>query len=86
MISYLRIKSYNALNYNNCSTDWSFPLKPLSTNFSYIGAVSFVDGITLRIRKKTQTSRKSLNTLSHNVASNEHRPSGIRTHNVRILY
>jgi hypothetical protein len=26
MISYLRIKSYNVLNYNICSTDWSFPL------------------------------------------------------------
>ena len=24
--SYLRIKSYNVLNYNICSTDWSFPL------------------------------------------------------------
>ena len=28
-ISYLRIKSYNVLNYNNCSTDWSFPLRCL---------------------------------------------------------
>jgi hypothetical protein len=27
IISYLRIKSYNVLNYNNCSTDWSFPLR-----------------------------------------------------------
>jgi hypothetical protein len=27
IISYFRIKSYNVLNYNNCSTDWSFPLK-----------------------------------------------------------
>jgi hypothetical protein len=26
IISYLRIKSYNVLNYNNRSTDWSFPL------------------------------------------------------------
>ena len=26
-ISYLRIKGYNVLNYNNCSTDWSFPLR-----------------------------------------------------------
>ena len=25
-ICYLRIKSYNVLNYNNCSNDWSFPL------------------------------------------------------------
>ena len=32
IISYLRIKSYNVLNYNNCSTDWSFPLN----NFFYI--------------------------------------------------
>jgi hypothetical protein len=27
IISYLRIKSYNVLNYNNYSTDWSFPLQ-----------------------------------------------------------
>ena len=26
IISYLRIKSYNVLNYNNYSTDWSFLL------------------------------------------------------------
>ena len=26
IISYLQIKSYNVLNYNNCSTDRSFPL------------------------------------------------------------
>jgi hypothetical protein len=26
IISYLRIKSYNALNYKNYSTEWSFPL------------------------------------------------------------
>jgi hypothetical protein len=26
MISYLQIQSYNVLNYNNCSTDWPFPL------------------------------------------------------------
>ena len=26
IISYLQIQSYNVLNYNNCSTDWSFPL------------------------------------------------------------
>jgi hypothetical protein len=27
IISYLRIQSYNVLNYNNCSTDWNFPLR-----------------------------------------------------------
>ena len=27
IISYLQIKSYNVLNYNNCSTDWPFPYK-----------------------------------------------------------
>jgi hypothetical protein len=26
IISYLWIKSYNILNYNNCLTDWPFPL------------------------------------------------------------
>ena len=31
IISYLRIKSYNVLNYNICSTDWSFPLIQSST-------------------------------------------------------
>ena len=34
IISYLQIKSYNVLNYNNCSTDWPFPLNlviPLGT-------------------------------------------------------
>ena len=30
IISYLQIKSYNALNYNNCSTDWPFPLMTAS--------------------------------------------------------
>ena len=30
LISYLRIKSYNVLNCNNCSTDWSFPLNYLT--------------------------------------------------------
>jgi hypothetical protein len=30
IISYLRMKSYNVLNDNNCSTDWSFPLKFIS--------------------------------------------------------
>ena len=29
IISYLRIKSYNVLNYNNCSTDWSFSLRKI---------------------------------------------------------
>ena len=29
IISYLRIKSYNVLNYNNCSTDWSFALSEI---------------------------------------------------------
>ena len=33
IISYLRIKSYNVLNYNNCSTDWSFPLIEMTTRF-----------------------------------------------------
>jgi hypothetical protein len=26
IISYLQIKNYNVLNYNNCSTNWPFPL------------------------------------------------------------
>ena len=36
IISYLRIKSYNVLNYNNCSTDWSFPLSSCMTDESWI--------------------------------------------------
>ena len=27
IVSYLQIKSYNVLNYINCSTDWPFPLR-----------------------------------------------------------
>ena len=27
IISYLLIKNYNELNYNNCSTDWEFSFK-----------------------------------------------------------
>jgi hypothetical protein len=34
IISYLRIKIYNVLNYNNCSTDWSFPLNLSTTCIS----------------------------------------------------
>ena len=29
--SYFQIKSYNVLNYNNCSTDWPFPLIEMVT-------------------------------------------------------
>ena len=29
IISYKRIKSYNELNYNTCSTDWSFALSEI---------------------------------------------------------
>ena len=38
IISYLQIKSYNVLNYNNCSTDWSFPLAPNDQFVIYIMA------------------------------------------------
>ena len=34
IISYLRIKSYNVLNNNNCSTDWSFRI--LNCCYMYI--------------------------------------------------
>jgi hypothetical protein len=30
------LKSYNVLNYNNCSTDWSFPLKSNENEVKYI--------------------------------------------------
>ena len=36
IISYLRIKSSNVLNYNNCSTDWSFPLRSNLVHCCYI--------------------------------------------------
>jgi hypothetical protein len=29
IISYLQIKSYNVLNYNNCSTGWPFHLRKI---------------------------------------------------------
>jgi hypothetical protein len=35
IISYLRIKSYNVLHYNNCLTDWNFPLISNSHNQSF---------------------------------------------------
>jgi hypothetical protein len=35
IISYLQIKSYNVLNYNNCSTDWRFPLIEKSAYIVY---------------------------------------------------
>ena len=35
IISYLRIKSYNVLNHNNCSTDWRFPFK-VSLNKTFL--------------------------------------------------
>ena len=35
IISYLRIKSYNVFNYNNCSTDWSFPLTYKKKHYWY---------------------------------------------------
>ena len=34
IISYLQIKSYNVLNSNNYSTDWSFPLRK-NTSFHF---------------------------------------------------
>jgi len=37
IISYLQIKNYNVLNYNNCSTDWPFPLR----NSQNISQMSF---------------------------------------------
>ena len=37
--------------------------------FSYIVAVSFIDGGNWRTRRKSQTCRKSLTKLSHNVVS-----------------
>ena len=40
IISYLRIKSYNVLNYNNCSTEWSFPLISSSTFITFIYIIS----------------------------------------------
>ena len=41
IISYLRLKSYNVLNYNNCSTDWSFPLR-LSIRKKKYNVMSYV--------------------------------------------
>jgi hypothetical protein len=36
IISYLQIKSYNVLNYNNCSADWSFPLNTWINILNYM--------------------------------------------------
>jgi hypothetical protein len=40
IISYLQIKSYNVLNYNNCSTDWPFPGPSLSESSRSFSSVS----------------------------------------------
>jgi hypothetical protein len=49
IISYLRIKSYNVFNYNNCSTDWSFPLTYKKKNIiGTIGGLLFCGGDHLR--------------------------------------
>ena len=49
IISYLRIKSYNVLNYNNCSTDWSFPLRVFSNRCPFQILRSMVD-LLVRVR------------------------------------
>ena len=36
IISYLQIKIYNVLNYNNFSTDWPFPLIYVRLRLSFI--------------------------------------------------
>jgi hypothetical protein len=48
IISYLQIKSYNVLNYNNCSTDWPFPL----TDFhqSNVGSVDSIYNLSILIQ------------------------------------
>jgi hypothetical protein len=50
MNSYLQIKSYNVLNYNNCSTDWPFRLWP-NTRYQQLlrkmqRKISCTDGMT----------------------------------------
>ena len=40
-ISYLQIKSYNVLKYNNCSTDWSFPLTFFSLFLVFVCFICF---------------------------------------------
>ena len=54
----------------------------LQQYFSYIVAISFIGGGNRITRRKPSTWRKSLTTLSHNVASSTTRLSGIRTFNV----
>jgi hypothetical protein len=42
IISYLRIKSYNVMNYNNCSTDWNFPLSSFGSLLTRSGLPDIV--------------------------------------------
>jgi hypothetical protein len=64
IISYLRIKSYNVLNYSNCSTDWSFPLTPFDP--FYLGNIKsfkmYARNFT-RNRKKTKKSGEKTKTF-----------------------
>jgi hypothetical protein len=55
IISYLRIKSYNVLNYNNCSTDWSFPLKSNENEVKYIDLRRKIE-----IKKMTNSMRNEV--------------------------
>jgi hypothetical protein len=62
IISYLRIKSYNILNYNNCSTDWSFPLRILITLW-YLEILLQKSNIKILERNKFDTSNAKISGL-----------------------
>ena len=59
IISYLQIKIYNVLNYNNCSTDWPFPL---SKRMQFVSDLRQVDDFLRVLRFLHQKSDR------HNVA------------------
>ena len=80
IISYLRIKSYNVLNYNNCSTDWSFPINVLVCLSSCKHRQKhFCAG------KKVDKLKVTINTKAH-VSSNGNQIVFVQQINIYIKY
>ena len=70
IISYLRIKSYNILKYNNCSTVWSFPL----TNNVHCAIYSFEDtkGVTCQKPKSKKDRHNNGQKKNDKIRSTKH--------------
>jgi hypothetical protein len=60
-------------------------LRHIQQYFSYIVAVSFIDGENRSTRRKLPTCSKSLTTLSHNVVSSTPRLSGVELSTLVVI-